>query len=131
MTGKIRIAVPSIAPGGLESEMSSHFGHADTFTLIDIDGNKILKTTVIANPPHTQGGCMAPVHLLKENGVSTIIVGGLGARPLMGFKQVGIKVLSGASGTVGSIVDAYIAGQLKAAGEDVVCNHSKTDSCNH
>lgn len=125
------IAVPSEAPGGLKAALSNHFGHAETFTLVEIAGKDIVSTSVISNPPHTQGGCMAPVHLLKENGVDAIIVGGLGARPLMGFAQVGIRVMTGASGPVEKVVAAYLAGELRQAGDDVVCGHSKTGGCTH
>ena len=125
------MAIPSMAPGGLGSEMSAHFGHADNFTLVDVEGGKIEGTSVLPNPPHTQGGCMAPVSLLKENGVDAIIVGGLGARPLLGFRQVGIRVMAGAAGSVESVVKSYLAGKLAAAGEDVVCGHSTAGECHH
>ncbi|MBA3046250.1 MAG: NifB/NifX family molybdenum-iron cluster-binding protein [Candidatus Thermoplasmatota archaeon] len=131
MTENIIIAIPSMAPGGMEAEMSAHFGHADTFTLVEITGKDIVSTAVISNPPHIQGGCMAPVHMLKENRVDAIIVGGLGAKPLMGFRQNGIRVLAGASGSVGSAVNEYLAGNLKLAGDDIICGHTKTDECHH
>ncbi len=131
MKETLRIAIPSSAPGGLDAEMSSHFGHADNFTLIEIAGKDIVSTAVLPNVPHTQGGCMAPVNLLKENSVNTIIVGGLGARPLMGCQQAGICVMTGASGTVGDIVKAYLEGRLRQAVDDIVCGHSKTGNCNH
>ena len=131
MADTLRIAIPSTAPGGPKAEMSSHFGHADTFTLVEIAGKDIVSTAVIPNPPHTQGGCMAPVNLLKKNGVHIIIVGGLGARPLIGFRQVGIRVMAGANGTVEKVIAAYLEGRLRPAGEDVVCDHSKTENCNH
>ena len=127
----IRIAIPCMAPGGLKSEMSGHFGHADNFTIVNLEGHKIASAEVIDNPPHTQGGCMAPVQMLKNCGVNSIIVGGLGARPLMGFRQAGIRVIAGAAGTVESVLNAYIEGKLATAGEDVVCNHSKEGNCNH
>ena len=30
-----RIAVPSIAPGGLDGERAGHFGHCELFTMVD------------------------------------------------------------------------------------------------
>lgn len=120
-----------MAPGGLGSEMSAHFGHADMFTLVDISAGKIAGTTLLGNPPHTQGGCMAPVMLLKESGVNAVIVGGLGARPMMGFQQAGIRVIAGAEGSVESVVKAYLAGKLAVAGDDIICGHSKTGECHH
>jgi predicted Fe-Mo cluster-binding NifX family protein len=111
--------------------MSDHFGHAKCFTIVDIDEGRVSGTEVMQNPPHASGGCMAPVNLLKGKGVSAIIVGGMGARPLMGFRQVGIQVVAGASGKVGDIVDAYLAGKLRPAGEEIICGHSKDGGCSH
>jgi predicted Fe-Mo cluster-binding NifX family protein len=131
MSNKQRIAIPTGAPGGLNAGLSSHFGHTPELTLVDLEGKNISGNSVLQNPPHTKGGCMAPVNLLKENKVDVIIVGGLGARPLMGFNQVGIRVMAGASGSAGSAVTAYLEGKLKQAGDDVVCGHSKTGDCEH
>ena len=35
---------------------------------------------------------MVPVNLLAQHKVNALIVGGIGMRPLMGFKQAGIDV---------------------------------------
>jgi len=39
-----------------------------------------------------QCGCMVPVNLLADHNVKALIVGGIGMRHLMGFKQIGIDV---------------------------------------
>ena len=85
-----RIAIPSMANGGLDGKRAGHFGHCDTFTLVDVKDGTIDKVTTIANQTHEQGGCMVPVNLLADNQVNALIVGGIGMRPLMGFRQVGI-----------------------------------------
>jgi predicted Fe-Mo cluster-binding NifX family protein len=121
----MRIAVPSMLPGGLKSQSSGHFGHCDVFTLVDIENGSIEDTKVIANAPHVQGGCMTPVNLLGEHGVQAILVGGIGMRPLIGFKQVGIDVYAGATGTVEFAVNEFINGNLQLAGEKDVCGHSR------
>jgi len=123
--GKLRIAVPTMHPGGLQAAGSGHFGHADCFTVVDVEGSEIVNVEVVTNPPHVQGGCMAPVNLLKQNGVQVIVVGGIGMRPLMGFQQVGISVYSG-YGDVATIVKELVAGNLSSTGENDVCGHSRT-----
>ena len=120
----MKIAIPSMAPGGLEAEISAHFGHSDVFTMVTVEDNKIAGTELVQNPPHAQGGCMAPVMLLKENGADALIITGIGMRPLMGFQQVGIKVFSGVPGTIEFVVNEYLGGRLQPAGEDIVCGHS-------
>ena len=45
---RMRIAVPTDAPGGLDGKRSDHFGHCDVFTLVDIVDEKIAETFVQA-----------------------------------------------------------------------------------
>jgi predicted Fe-Mo cluster-binding NifX family protein len=89
---KGRIAIPSVETGGLDGKRAGHFGHCDTFTLVDVKDGTIEKVSTIDNLTHVQGGCMVPVNLLADNQVNALIVGGIGMRPLMGFRQAGIDV---------------------------------------
>lgn len=110
---KTRIAVPSSHPGGLEAQLGQHFGHCDIYTIIDVENGQISQVTTLPNVPHQQGGCMAPVNHLAQNGVTILIAGGMGMRPLMGFNQVGIGVYFGATAAnVNEAVQAFLGGQL-------------------
>jgi predicted Fe-Mo cluster-binding NifX family protein len=75
------VAVPSENPGGLDASLGAHFGHCDMYTLINVEDAEIKDVKVIPNVPHQQGGCMAPVNYLSENGVNALIAGGMGMRP--------------------------------------------------
>jgi len=117
-----RIAIPSIDKGGLDGQRSGHFGHCDVFTLVDVEGGKIKDITTISNQSHVQGGCMVPVNLLAEHNVNALIVGGIGMRPLMGFRQVGIDVYHDAvRPEIRPVVEDLIAGKLSAITDDQVC----------
>ena len=117
-----KIAVPSMFPGGLEAARSGHFGHCDVFTLVEVGDGKIQDVSVVQNVPHVQGGCAAPVNLLHQSGADAIVVGGIGMRPLMGFRQVGIEVYYGPEGeTVGSVVDFLLQGRLERIADHQVC----------
>ena len=117
-----RIAIPSMAPGGLEGQRSGHFGHCDVFTFVDVEGGEIKAVTTLPNQSHVQGGCMVPVNLLAQNNVRALIVGGIGMRPLMGFKQVGIDVYYDATRPeIRPVVEDLIAGKLPAISDDQVC----------
>jgi predicted Fe-Mo cluster-binding NifX family protein len=119
---KGRIAIPSMAPGGLDGERSGHFGHCDVFTFVDVEGGEIKGVTTVPNQAHVQGGCMVPVNLLADHQVKALIVGGIGMRPLMGFRQVGIDVYYDATRPqVRPVVEDLIAGRLPLIGEDQVC----------
>jgi predicted Fe-Mo cluster-binding NifX family protein len=89
---KMKIAVPSNTPGGLAGKRSDHFGHCDLFTLVEINDGKIVGVDTLGNVEHGAGGCMTPVALLKERGVDSVVVAGMGARPLKGFAEAGIEV---------------------------------------
>ncbi|MGD2029603.1 MAG: NifB/NifX family molybdenum-iron cluster-binding protein [Desulfobacterales bacterium] len=123
-----RIAVPSMENGGLEGQRSGHFGHCDVFTLVDVEAGVIKDVTTISNQNHVQGGCMVPVNLLAENNVNALIVGGIGMRPLMGFRQVGIDVYYDAERPeIKPVVEDLIAGKLSAITDDQVCGGGHGD----
>ena len=117
-----RIAIPSEGQGGLEGQRAGHFGHCDVFTLIDVENGEIKEISILANKEHVQGGCMVPVQLLAANKVQKLVVGGIGMRPLMGFKQVGIDVYHDGERTdIRPLVEDMIAGKLQMIADDQVC----------
>ncbi len=119
---KGRIAVPSVETGGLDGQRSGHFGHCDVFTLVDVEDGEIKQVTTIQNQGHVQGGCMVPVNILAEQGVNALIVGGIGMRPLMGFRQVGIDVYHDETRPdIRPVVEDLIAGKLPVIGDNQVC----------
>ena len=119
---KGRIAVPSLGNGGMDGQRAGHFGHCDVFTFVDVEGGKIKQVSTLANQEHVQGGCMVPVNLLADNNVTSLIVGGIGMRPLMGFNQVGIDVFYDVDrAEIGPVVEDLIAGKLPIITNDQVC----------
>jgi predicted Fe-Mo cluster-binding NifX family protein len=117
-----RIAVPSNGKGGLEGTRSGHFGHCDVFTFIDVENGEIKEVSTLENGGHVQGGCMVPVNLLASHNVKALIVGGIGMRPLMGFKQVGIDVYHDDQRTeIRPVVEDLIAEKLHEIKNDQVC----------
>lgn len=119
---KGRIAVPSMGSGGMDGQRSGHFGHCDVFTLIDVEEGRVKDIITIPNEAHVQGGCMVPVNLLAEHNVNALIVGGIGMRPLMGFRQMGIDVYYDVERpAIRPVVEDLIAGRLPLIGEEQVC----------
>jgi predicted Fe-Mo cluster-binding NifX family protein len=117
-----RIAVPSVEKGGLDGRRSGHFGHCDVFTLVDVKDGKIEQVTTIQNSSHVQGGCMVPVNLLAQHKVNALIVGGIGMRPLMGFRQAGIEVYHDDQRVdIRPVVEDLVAGKLAMISDNQVC----------
>ena len=86
----MRIAIP--LAGG---QLSAHFGHCQTFALVDVDADKraIVTREDVAAPPHEPG--LLPAWL-AERGANMIIAGGMGQRAQDLFAGQGIDVVVGA-----------------------------------
>ena len=108
MNGQVKVAVPSVAPGGLKAACSDHFGHCDCFTLVVTDASGNVGVNVVPN--NHGAGCNSVVNQLRGVGADVIMVRGIGQRPLMGFRQVGIKVFQGVGALVGDVVESYHSG---------------------
>jgi predicted Fe-Mo cluster-binding NifX family protein len=122
MSEKMIVALPTSAPGGMDAELSGHFGHCDVFTLVTLDAGKIESVALQQNVPHEQGGCMAPVNLLAQCGARALIAGGMGMRPLMGFNSVGIDVFfNNGLTSVEDAVAAFASGALPRFTQDDTC----------
>lgn len=117
-----RIAIPSEGEGGLDGRRAGHFGHCDVFTFVDVENGEIKEVSTVQNAPHAQGGCMVPVQLLASHKVNKLIVGGIGMRPLMGFRQVGIEVYHDAvQPEIRPVIEDMLAGRVPMISDDQVC----------
>jgi predicted Fe-Mo cluster-binding NifX family protein len=116
------VAIPSEAPGGLEAAISPHFGHCAAFTLVELNQKQIGAVKIVPNQGHEQGGCMAPVMMLKQLGADALVAGGMGMRPLAGFQQVGIQVFYNEDvATVSEAVTLLAEGKARVFGPAQVC----------
>jgi len=117
-----RIAVPSVAPGGLDSERSEHFGHCEVFTLVDVKEGHIEGVTTLPNPPHMLGGCMLTVNILAQKGVNAVIVGGIGRGPLEGLRKGQTQIYFGGNATkVRDAVETLLQGKMPILSDAQVC----------
>lgn len=124
------IAVPSEAPGGFEALLSQHFGHCDVFTLVSVEDGEVAGLTLVPAPDHAQGGCLAPVALLAARGVTALVAGGMGPRPLQGFLDAGIQPYYAADcDDVGEVVAAFLAGRLPMFALERSCGGHDAGGC--
>ena len=120
----MKIAIPSVLPGGLEAPVGAHFGPCDCYTLVDVEDGAVVKSEVIPPCAHEHGGCLAPVKYLADCGVTVLLAGGMGMRPLMGFNQAGIAVLHDATEpNVGKVAELVAQGRVPVMSPEVACNH--------
>lgn len=112
----MRIAIP-LANG----KLAMHFGHCESFALVDVDTESCLikGRNDVAAPAH-QPGLLPP--WLSEKGATVIIAGGMGQRAQDLFTQQGIKVVVGAPAeTPETLVKDFLEGSLKLGGN--ACDH--------
>lgn len=116
------VAIPSAGPEGLDATIDAHFGHCAMYTLVEVADGQVKTVQSVPSCPHEQGGCLAPVQYLAGQNVTTLISGGMGFRPLMGFNQAGIKVYHGSGApTVGHAVQALLMDSLPEFTPDQTC----------
>ena len=112
----MKIAIPLAA-----GQLCMHFGHCETFALVEVDEHtkEVSKTITLQPPPHQPG--VLP-RWLYEQGASVIIAGGMGQRAQQLFAQNGIEVVIGASAQPPEqLVEAYVNNALQT-GENI-CDH--------
>ena len=112
----MKIAIPLA-----EGKLSLHFGHCESFALLDVDTERkeVLKREDLEAPPHEPG--LLP-RWLAERGAGMIIAGGMGQRAQDLFRQQGIEVLVGAPAeTPEKLAADYLAGTL-SPGQNA-CDH--------
>jgi predicted Fe-Mo cluster-binding NifX family protein len=105
--------------------VSQHFGRCSSYTIVDIEGNKVVSRKVIYNPGHQPG--FLP-KFLKEHGAECIIAGGMGARAQSLFAEAGIKTVLGITGRIDDVIKQLLDGTLK--GGESLCEHEEARNVN-
>lgn len=118
---KFRVAVPTYR-GGLDDLVCEHFGRAPTFTIVDLETGDV---EVLQNYSEHFGGSGYPPEILAEKGVSAVLCKGLGPKALAMFRQFGIEVYVGASGTVRDAIRDFQTRMLKEASEMDTCREHR------
>ena len=114
MTKKIKIAIPTVG-----NNLTAHFGHCEYFTVIEAEGNEIIKNYKITPPMHQPG--VYPM-FLAEHGVNIVISGGMGRKAQDLFRQHNIDVCLGVNtGVPAEIARQFLNKELES-GQNL-CDH--------
>ena len=125
----MKIAIPVTQ----DNQIEDHFGHCEFYNVYTILDNRIFDVQTIASE---QGcGCKSNIaSVLKEQGVTTMLAGGIGGGAVAVLNHVGIDVVRGCTGTPEAVIDQYLGGAIKDSGES--CQHHENHHghdhvCNH
>lgn len=100
-----------------------HFGHTAAFKLYEVENGEVKSCTVVDTQGHGHG---ALAGFLKEQGVDTLICGGIGGGAQMALAQAGIRFYGGVWGDADDAVQDLLAGNLQY-NPNVRCDHHDHD----
>ena len=116
---RTKLAIPRTGQASLQARVSPHFGHCDSYAIVTIEEGKVKTIEPTSNKEHSD--CSEPVRALVANKVNLMLVGGMGMRPYMAFKELGIEVRCGVTGTVAEAVQSYLNGETLPMSQDAMC----------
>ena len=111
----MKIVVSSDNNNTLDSSVSYHFGRCPYFTIVDIEGDRVISVKSVQNPYFSSHSVGQVPSFVKELGADVMLTGGMGRRAISIFSDFGIGCSTGAAGTVKSSIDNYMAGILPGA----------------
>jgi predicted Fe-Mo cluster-binding NifX family protein len=116
---RTKLAIPCSGQASLQAQVSPHFGQCDSYAIVTLEEGKVMAIEPVPNSDHFD--CSEPVRRLVANKVSLMLVGGMGMRPYMAFKELGIEVRCGITGTVAEAVESYLKGETLPVTQETLC----------
>lgn len=108
----MKVCVPSLGDGDLDTDVSQHFGRAPTYVVYDTETESI---DVHENDSDHRGGSDSPPQTVVETGADTLVCVHLGQRAMKQFHEMDVPVYCGADGTVRNAIEQFQAGDLERA----------------
>lgn len=100
-----------------------HFGHTEQFKIYEVADGAVVSSTVVDTNGSGHG---ALAGFLMQNGVDTLICGGIGGGAQAALREAGIKLYGGVSGSADDAVAALLQGRL-AFNPNVRCSHHDSE----
>jgi predicted Fe-Mo cluster-binding NifX family protein len=119
----MNICIPVTEDNGTASPVSSHFGSAPLFMIVDTDTGAC-RAVPNRNAHHSHGMCM-PLASLAGESIDGMVVGGIGMGALAKLGAAGVRVFRSEHATVEETMAAFRAGSLKTMSPDKACAHHR------
>lgn len=109
----MRIVVAT-TEGGLDDQVSPVFGRAQTFTIVEVEGEEIKGASVIQNPyVNAPGGAgIQAAQLVASEGPEAVLAGNFGPNVAGVLSQAGIEMYLAGGISVEEAVHKYLKGEL-------------------
>jgi predicted Fe-Mo cluster-binding NifX family protein len=106
----------------LDALIDPRFGRCSYFVIVDSEN---MQFEVIQNMASgaTGGAGIQAAQTIAGKGVKVLITGNVGPNAFQALSAAGIKIVTGASGTVREVVERYKRGELSETGAPTVKGH--------
>jgi len=117
----MKICVSAVGKS-LDASVDPRFGRCPYFVIVDTE------TMQFEAIPNTSSGAMSGAGIqaaqtIASKGVKVLITGNVGPNAFQALSAAGIKVVTGAHGTVREVVEKYKRGELEGADAPTVGGH--------
>ena len=107
----------------LESEVEQRFGRAPYFVIYDDESGKHEVVENRQNLNAAVGAGVQSAGAVAAKDCAWVVTGHIGPKAMSVLKTAGIKVATGAAGSIREAVEAFVAGNLKEADQADVESH--------
>lgn len=117
----MKICVSATA-NSLDAQVDPRFGRCPYFLVVDSEAMRF-ETFPNAASDASGGAGIQAAQTIASKGTKVLITGNVGPNAFQALSAAGIKVVTGASGTVREVVEKYKRGELSETGAPTVRGH--------
>ena len=107
----------------LDAIVDQRFGRCQYFLIVDTETMKV-KTISNESTLSSGGAGIQAAQIVAKEGIDSVISGNIGPNAFSILQAAGIKVYTGAEGTIKDAIENYKKGKLKQTGSANVESHS-------
>jgi predicted Fe-Mo cluster-binding NifX family protein len=107
----------------LDADVDQRFGRCKYFLIVDADSMEF-EVLSNENAMASGGAGIQTAQTIAKSGVEAVVTGNVGPNAFQTLSAAGIKVFTGASGTIKESVEKYKKGELKETEAPNVGSHS-------
>jgi len=112
----------SASANNLDAPVDPRFGRCPYFVIVNSETMEFEAIPNTASGVMSGAGIQAAQTIANRN-VKVLITGNVGPNAFQALSAAGIKIVTGASGTVREVIERYKRGELKEAGAPTVGGH--------
>jgi len=118
----MKICVSAVS-GSLDAQVDQRFGRCQYFVIVD---SETMKFEVIENDSKntSSGAGIQAAQTIANHGTEIVITGNVGPNAFQVLSTAGIRIITGAYGSVEETIERYKRGELKETSSPTVGGHS-------